>query len=565
MEPQGIGIDNSYGTVVITTFGRIYCIYNMNLDNITRLPDGKNCTRTDELGHFVMRYSENGGRTWSSDRYEVPYRLTPLDMHNSWKGKVKIMWGVDQVKQIDNSSSVIFGFTKIGTYVQNAPQELWFLRSDNLLTERDAAKVEWTLLPEGDHGILPPGVSQGPPADMIGDVLEEAHIVPLLAGGFYAVGRTSQGYLAAAYTDKPGPSSWPRSSATYAAYWDPRTSAAGKLHAIPVAKRVRHSGSPGYGLKNPRGPITPKRMANGMYLLLFYNNAGSQFGQRDPYWLTCGHEVPGTDHGILWSQPEIVLYDRYAHAREAGGYPDFIQSGKTGDIYITETQKDTSRIHRIPAQMLSALFSQHNSSAVAPGYTISLKAGQSSVPAPQFPSILNWTVEGQGFTFSLVLDQHNLAKPGEAILDARSRSGGVGLLVGKNSSIMLSLTDSSLNTASASAKTFGTDPLCSAELAKPGPHYVGVVVDSGPMIVTFMVDGLVCDGGHAGSQWASGWAWLPPIETLEGAPEIGVGKCSAQSSGCADYGGKVSEGYIYTKALMNSELVASFRALILSG
>ena len=29
---------------------------------------------------------------------------------------------------------------------------------------------------------------------------------------------------------------------------------------------------------------------------------------RDPYWLTCGWEVPG--HGILWSQPEIVLYDK---------------------------------------------------------------------------------------------------------------------------------------------------------------------------------------------------------------------------------------------------------------
>ena len=28
------------------------------------------------------------------------------------------------------------------------------------------------------------------------------------------------------------------------------------------------------GLKHPRGPLTPKRMANGMYLLLFYNNMG---------------------------------------------------------------------------------------------------------------------------------------------------------------------------------------------------------------------------------------------------------------------------------------------------
>jgi hypothetical protein len=561
VEPRGIGIDNSYGTLAITTFGRIYCIYNMNLDNITKLPDGKDCGRTDELGHFVMRYSDTGGRTWSHDRYEVPYRLTPLDTHNSWHGKVKIMWCVDQVKQIDNSTSIIFGFTKIGTYVQNAPQELWFLRSDNLLTERDAAKVEWTLLPEGDHGILPPGVTSGPPTDMVGDVLEEAHIVPLYSGGFYAVGRTTQGYLAAAFTEKSGPSSWPRGSATYAAYYDPRTSAAGKLQAIPVAKCVRHSGSSGYGLKNPRGPITPKRMANGLYLMLFYNNAGASFGQRDPYWLTCGHEVPGTDHGILWSQPEIVLYDRYGHTREAGGYPDFIQSGKTGEIYITETQKDTSRIHKISAQMLSALFTQHNASTVSPGYTTTLKAGQSSVPAPKFPSIMQWTAQGQGFTLSLVLDQHNLAKPGEAILDARSISGGMALLTGAEGSVVLSLRDSSSTTAERTAAMFETDPLCSAELAKPGPHYVGIVVDAGPMIVTFVVDGLVCDGGHAGARWAAGWSWLPPIHSLQGSDLMTVGNCSAHSNNCEEYAGKVS-GYIYTKALMNSELVASFRAML---
>ena len=79
------------------------------------------------------------------------------------------MWGVDQVKTIDGTDSVAFGFTKIGTYVQNAPQELWFLRSDNLLTEKNASKVTWKLLPEGDHGILPPGVKSGPPIDMVGD------------------------------------------------------------------------------------------------------------------------------------------------------------------------------------------------------------------------------------------------------------------------------------------------------------------------------------------------------------------------------------------------------------
>jgi hypothetical protein len=49
-------------------------MYNMNLDNVTHLPNGDPCGRTDELGHFVMRYSDDAGRHWSEQRYEVPYR-----------------------------------------------------------------------------------------------------------------------------------------------------------------------------------------------------------------------------------------------------------------------------------------------------------------------------------------------------------------------------------------------------------------------------------------------------------------------------------------------------------
>jgi hypothetical protein len=51
-----------------------YAMYNMNLDNVTHLPNGDPCGRTDELGHFVMRYSDDAGRHWSEQRYEVPYR-----------------------------------------------------------------------------------------------------------------------------------------------------------------------------------------------------------------------------------------------------------------------------------------------------------------------------------------------------------------------------------------------------------------------------------------------------------------------------------------------------------
>lgn len=117
-----------------------------------------------------------------------------------------------------------------------------------------------------------------------------------------------------------------------------------------------------------------------MYLLLYYNNAGGSFSQRDPYFLAAGVEVAG--HGILWSQPEIVLYDRYNRTKEAGGYPDFIQSPKTGAIYITETQKSIARIHKIDPSLLTALWSQANVSRVPAGHATYFGLGQRSVPAP---------------------------------------------------------------------------------------------------------------------------------------------------------------------------------------
>ena len=84
-----------------------------------------------------MRYSDDGGTSWSAARFEVPYRKTAVDFSNSFEGKTKIMWSVDQTKQ--RNGTVYFAFTKIGSYTQNPPQEGFFLASHNLLNERDAS------------------------------------------------------------------------------------------------------------------------------------------------------------------------------------------------------------------------------------------------------------------------------------------------------------------------------------------------------------------------------------------------------------------------------------------
>eukprot|EP01079_Euglenida_sp_SAG-EU17-18_P002137 gene2137-3068_t len=241
---------NSYGTVVVTPAGRVYAMYNMNLDNITCLPDGTPLHRTDELGHFVMKYSDDAGATWSNSRYEIPYRLTSLDYANPYKGEVKLMWSVDQVKVHGQgpSAAVFYAFTKIGTPIQNPPQEVFFPWSDNIMSVAGAEEVSWRLLPDGDHGLLPPG---GNP-----NVMEEGHIIDRKAGGWYAIGRTTQGLLASASTcDATPEKGW--SPTGFAKYWNNMLTPATYQ---PPPKPANSSFL--MGLKNPRGPITMKRFSN---------------------------------------------------------------------------------------------------------------------------------------------------------------------------------------------------------------------------------------------------------------------------------------------------------------
>jgi hypothetical protein len=107
VEPENMvpgSLPNAYAVTALAPHagpnrtGRVYAIYNMNLDNVTCTHPSatKACTtgRNDELGHFVMKYSDNGGRHWSKKRFEVPYRLTAIDRDNTWGGQVKIMWNV---------------------------------------------------------------------------------------------------------------------------------------------------------------------------------------------------------------------------------------------------------------------------------------------------------------------------------------------------------------------------------------------------------------------------------------------------------------------------------------
>ena len=174
--------------------------------------------------------------------------------------------------------------------------------------------------------------------------------------GLYLVGRTTMGWLASS-ASSDGNATLGFRNASRAQYWlplatnpvvtDSSSTCQGTLTAIDQSEGPF---TPGAGLKNPRGPITMRRLLRSPgstpqqttpswvppcagpiptgapdklqhpYIMVYYNNHYTSYTERDPYFLTVGWEVVdnegsdgSTTPSILWSQPEVVLYDRSDH------------------------------------------------------------------------------------------------------------------------------------------------------------------------------------------------------------------------------------------------------------
>ena len=491
---------------------------------MTHLPSGKAITRTDELGYFIYRYTDDGGATWSPELYNITTRQTAIDRNNSFNGKTSIFWNVDQFKHRGNDTYAMF--TKINQYVQNPPEQGFILHSPNAMTELDASKIVWDFLPDGDEG---PGCPQG--FDPAATVAEEWHVLPLLnSSGFYAVFRTNIGLLGAAQTADPtGKTGWGASS--YARFQQP---------PLPgSASNITSS------LKNPRGPITVKRFSNGLYLMLWFNNGADSYqtqvtasiSSRNPYWLSSGIEVDGS---IVFSQPEIVLYIDGSHATADSriGYPDFIED-VDGSIWISETDKATARVHRIDEHLLTNLFGQFTVNSVATDdalFSIASPANGSStnLPSTSWPDLSNQTAHC-GFSIDMWVEGQ-----GERSLFASSSGrNAISIVQASTGAISLQATQDNITT------TLTTDLACTNALAIAGQHYIAFTVDAAARVVTVMVDGKLCDGSLVSTR---GWGWLEDAQT------------EVQGGDTATFGPGIQLIRMYGRALYTSEALGNFRA-----
>jgi hypothetical protein len=440
IEPAN-GPEASWVVPLITPGGRIYAIYTYNTTGITN-------RRADTMGTMMFKFSDDGGQTWSRQRYPLPMPVTKADRSNDFAGKIQMFWGIDKPNIVDGS--VYFAFTKLGRYMLDFG-EGWLYRSDNVLTELNPDKIHWQFLPDGDEGLRAPG---------LGKIQEEHNLVPLNKDNLYIMYRTETGHPAHTYS-RNGGHSW--STPAPAAY------------------------TPGGRVfKTPRACPMVWRTENGKYLFWFHNHSAKSFRGRNPVWISGGLEKGGY---IYWSQPEILLYCK----EDAKGmsYPDLIE--QDGKYWFSETQKTVARVHAIDPTLLEGMWRQGERKALTTaGLALSVDPASPAASAARLPQLPD-LARGQGISLDFRL-QVNRWSPVQVIAEALNPKGdGLRLQTTPRKSVELEFTHA--------GKTVRWD--CDPGAVTPGrPHHLTVIVDGGPCVISWVVDGLLCDGGDARDQ---GW------------------------------------------------------------
>jgi len=460
LEPAD-GPEASYAVLLKTGYGRVYCFYNHNTDNIRSVkadnppfPAGK-CTRVDSLGHYVFRYTDDNGRSWSKKRYDVPMRLFEIDRENADRGKLLYFWNVGKPFCIDGEAFV--SIHKVGGYGEGVftRSEGALLLSPNILTERDPEKLVWQTLPEGEIGLCSP--AEG------GPIAEEQSYVVASDGSIHVVYRTVDGFPAQSVSRNRG-----------------------RSFAAP-AYRTYADGRP---MKHPRAANFMWRCENGKYLYWFHNHGGRDYEDRNPVWL-CGGIEADTPEGkaLIWSQPEILLYDDDPMIRMS--YPDFLE--ENGRYFFTETQKDVARIHEIDPTLLEGLWGQlegHFALKPAPLLDVRQKDKKATMPIlPSFSVRDNHAPDYQTLStrcgFTLALDVLGNAPEGALLFTTMDETHkGIRISVGDRA-LILEMGDG------VTGAIWHSDPF----LLPGHSHQAAFIVDGGHRVILCVVDGILQDGG----------------------------------------------------------------------
>ncbi len=507
------GPEASWANPLIVPSGRIYVFYTYNAENMREVlnSSGEPIKRVDTFGKMMMKYSDDGGYTWSKKRYEVPIRNFEIDRKNIYGGKIQFWWSI--AIPIIHEGGVYLPLSKVGNFGEGFMESGSgaIVYSPNILTESDPEKIKWETLPDGDKGLLPPE----------GKVADEHNIVSMNDGSLYCVYRTNRGHNVHTYSRDNGHTWLKPEWATY----------------TPGGKTM----------KQPRCLNKIYKFKNGKYAMFFHNNGARHYashplGNRNPTWLSGGIEKDGYIH---WSQPEVFLYDMdYTHGIS---YPDWIEDG--GNYYFTETQKTIARIHQIPNEYLEMLWSQaENPLKTTNGLVLEL-TGESCRPGKTFNMPhLGTLSKGDGFSLELKIQTSKL-KDDQILLDTRrpetagygtdAKFAGNGLVIRilKSGAIEFIMDD-------------GRSPLI--WISGPGTiksnesNHIVINVDAKSKMLTFVINGDLWDGGEKPFGYAR---FNPYMYDVNGEETVSFSK---------DFRGEIEIFRVYNRFLYTSEAIDNF-------
>ena len=527
------GPEASYAVLLKAPSGRIFVFYNHNTDN-TRAVKGDSppykdglVKRVDSQGYFVFKYSDDNGKTWSANRTTIPVRNFEIDRRNPYQGKIQYFWNVGRAFAFEKSAYV--PIHKVGGFGDGffTSSEGALLQSVDLLAVGDPSKATWQTLPDGEIGLRTPAKIGGP-------IAEEQNLVVLSDGTFFCVYRTIDGYPVFTYSRDRGHS------------WDP-----------PQYMRYAN----GRLMKHPRAANFVWKCENGKYLYWFHNHGGAFVGNhpnrrnmayedRNPAWVSGGVESDSPKGKIIqWTQPEVLLYDDDPMIRMS--YPDLVED--MGNYYITETQKDIARVHQINPMLLNDLWGQlDNKTSVTAGIGASWNnregknKGVVSIPfLPEFVKRDPARMDGggmilrNGFAIEIAFKLRNLSGS-PVLLDARDSTGkGWVVRINDKKSLELALNDGKVQSSWS----------CDADVIRPGQyHYATIIVDGGPRIISFVIDGILNDGGETRQ---FGWGRFNPyLKSVAGAGSVKIGE---------EKNDVISKFTFYARALSTSEAVGNYK------
>ena len=481
---------SSWAMPYLTTYGRVYVFYNFNGDKIHTFPNQTEEIRDDTYGWYCYKYTDDNGKTWSQ-RYRLPVRTVNIDKHNNWKGKVHIQWGVGEPVNVDGG--MMFGFSKIGWYIMS-DSEGWFFKSTNINYERNPENLKWDMLPDGDEGLQ---------NESFGTIHEEQNLVQMSNGTLYSMHRTESGYPLEAYSHDRG-RNW----------------------TLPMPPKYYT----GNKVKHPRANARVWKCKNGKYLFWHHNNGTGSWKDRNPGWLSGGIE---TDGKIIWSQPEIVVYDD--NVKTIISYPDIIE--QDGRYWITETQKSVGRVHEIPASYLEKMWSQFYISKIEPDALVldidyaEIRKNK-TINLPETGPVKS----SPGFTIDIVTSGRNVPEGEFLINNLNSETGkGISVSYGKFRSVILTMHDGEKEVVCHS------DPGLLDPFAE---NHITIIVDNGPGIVRFVINGRACDGDIYRHY---GWSFFD-----KELKDINSGEAELNRIGILRF---------YNRPLMNTEAIGNHRVI----